>query len=218
MKLTDINIYDVGTNIQIAGAIYSDRDRVYLVPFPHGLTDEQRGALDDVERMERELKALDFAQVQRVNILDLTHEDWKVFLRQCDILEVEMLEQAEVDGQKKLVKAVIRKSARQIDQGVVWAVYKRDGYRCRYCGKEGIPMTVDHVVTWEMGGPSIEENLVTACRRDNKIRGNLPFDEWLRHPHYRKVSKNLIIAALEANEALVATLDSIPRRQSRKKR
>lgn len=72
-------------------------------------------------------------------------------------------------------------------------------------------MTVDHIVTWEEGGPSTVENLVTACRKCNKIRGNTPYREWLRHPFYKKVSRNLPIVIVERNEALVHTLDAIPR-------
>jgi len=200
MTLDELNLYDIGNTIQLAGAIYADGERVYLVPLPDELTGDQDFILSVVIQGNR-----------RVNILDMDRDDWVRFLRQTDLLETEILAHAGENGNRGLVKAILRKSARQISQGVSWQVYKRDGYRCRYCGAEGIPMTVDHVITWEEGGPSIPENLVTACRKCNKVRGNTPYAQWLQHPYYLKVSRGLIGFALDQNEALVRALDSIPR-------
>ena len=61
----------------------------------------------------------------------------------------------------KLYKAVIRKCQRNIEQGVSWNVFRRDGYACRYCGNKEVPLTVDHLVLWEESGPSTEANLVS---------------------------------------------------------
>lgn len=124
-------------------------------------------------------------------------------------METEILTQAE-DG--KLVKAIVRKSTRQIEQGVSWAVYRRDNFRCRYCAADKVPMTVDHLVLWEEGGPSIEENLVTCCRRCNKTRGDTPYAEWLESPYYKKVSRRLLSMVREDNLALVDKLVDIPLR------
>lgn len=194
MKLDDLDIHAIGNTIQLAGAIYASGECVYLVPLPDELTDEQRSYLGHY-----------------VKVLDMDRDEWQRFLRQTDLLEVEVLAHAEEKGNKGPVKAILRKTARNISQGVSWRVWRRDGFRCRYCGADDVPLTVDHVVLWEHGGPSIPENLVTVCRKCNKVRGNTPYPEWLQHPYYQKVSRGLIIAALEDNEALVATLDSIPR-------
>ena len=59
-------------------------------------------------------------------------EDWKKVLRQTDLLETEVLALSE-DG--KLTKAILRKSQRQIEARISWNVFRRDGYRCRYCGR-----------------------------------------------------------------------------------
>ena len=75
-----------------------------------------------------------------------------------------------------------------------------------------MPLTVDHLVCWEEGGPSIEANLVSSCKKCNKIRGNTPFEAWLRHPVYRKVSQGLTDRARQDNERLVPTLSQIPRK------
>src|SRR5574338_652258 len=180
MQLKDI-LYDIGNRIQMVGAMYSDGDENYVVLFP-----------EDHD-----------AKVLPQNVLEMDHEEWKTFLRQTDLLEVQPL-----DG--SLDKAILRKSARQIEQGVSWNVYRRDGYRCRYCGNDKVPLTVDHLVCWEAGGPSIEANLVSSCRKCNKVRGSTSFAEWLRHPHYLQNAEKLDAAMRQANEDLVATLDKIP--------
>jgi len=47
---------------------------------------------------------------------------------------------------------------------VRWEVLKRDGYRCRQCGKAG-RLEVHHVVHLEDGGaPYALDNLETRCR------------------------------------------------------
>jgi hypothetical protein len=203
MRLSDLNIHAVGNTIQLAGGVWADGDTIYIVPLPDALTEEQQGMV----RVATDLNGDVYGPIEMVH-LDMDLDEWRAFIRQTDLLETEVVA-PDADG--KLVKAVLRKSQRQVDQGTSWEVYKRDGYHCRYCGKDGIPMTVDHLVLWEEGGPATPENLVTACRKCNKVRGNLPYDEWLRSPYYQKVSRDLIIAASEANERVLGTLDGIPR-------
>jgi 5-methylcytosine-specific restriction endonuclease McrA len=80
-------------------------------------------------------------------------------------------------------------------------------------------MTVDHApITWEDGGPSIEANLVTACRKCNKTRSNTSYKDWLNHPYYKKVSQNLSPEILEANNNILATLNDIPVRLHQRSR
>lgn len=186
MKLSDLNILDVGSKIGMVGAVFSNSDSTaYLCLFP---TQE---APKKVEPLEMDL------------------EDWKKFLKQLDVQETEVLARDKTGG---LYKAILRKSQRTIEQRVSWAVFKRDDYKCRYCNDEGVPLTVDHLVLWEEGGPSIEENLVSACRPCNKARGTMQLKEWLQDPYYLKASKDLPQLMRQANEELVATLMLIPRR------
>lgn len=184
MNIGDLNIYHIGDTIQMAGAIWQGDGKTFLCFFP---------------KDEADLP---------IEILNMTEEDWVKFLRQTDILETEVLTKS-TDG--KLAKAILRKSTRQIDQNVSWSVYRRDKYRCRYCGNDKVPLTVDHLVCWEEGGPSIPENLVTCCKKCNRVRGDLPYHEWLSHEYYIKVSDRLEFAEREANIALLQTLDRIPR-------
>ncbi|MEE9172956.1 MAG: HNH endonuclease [candidate division NC10 bacterium] len=52
-------------------------------------------------------------------------------------------------------------------------ILKRDGYTCQYCGRNGSErMTIDHVVPRFLGGKTIWENVVSACRSCNTRKGN----------------------------------------------
>jgi 5-methylcytosine-specific restriction endonuclease McrA len=58
------------------------------------------------------------------------------------------------------------------------AIYVRDGHRCVYCGRHADeldePLTLDHVRAVELGGTNEAANLVTACRRCNSAKQDLP--------------------------------------------
>jgi len=173
IKLDDMDIYEIGNTIQLSGIIYSGKGDHYLAFLP--------GEIDD----------------SSFRILDMDLEDWKRFIRQTDILETKIIDNS---SDPKKAKTILRKSARQIDARVSWRVYQRDKYTCRYCGLTGIPLTVDHLVLWEDGGPSIEENLLTSCKKCNKLRGNTLYDEWLKSDIYKRRSKKLRPNVKIANE------------------
>lgn len=71
-------------------------------------------------------------------------------------------------------------------------------------------MTVDHVICWEVGGPSIEENLVTSCRKCNKLRGNMLYGDWLNSKEYQERSRGLSEKDLQKNLDVLEILDKIP--------
>jgi hypothetical protein len=186
VKFEDLDLREIGHKYQLAGAVYSDGVGPALVcVFP-----EEMSGVDAFDR------------------LDMSRDEWTQFLRQADLLEIEVMAKAK-DG--KVAKAVIRKCQRQTNQNVSWAVYRRDNFACRYCGNDQVPMTVDHLVTWEEGGPWTEDNLVASCKKCNKIRGNLPYAKWLNHPHYKKNAKRLTDHIRGQNLNVLDRLDSIPR-------
>lgn len=186
MKFSDIKLTDIGTTIQMVGAVYADSSgKGFYFPFPSTS-----------------------GEGQNPEPVEMTNEDWKALLRQADLVEVEATVQAE-DG--TLQKAIVRKSQRQIDSQVSWNVFRRDNFMCRYCGTEKLSLTVDHLVRWEDGGPSIEANLVACCRKCNKVRGDTAYAAWLRHPYYVEVSQKVSYAYQELNRAVADTLAAIPR-------
>lgn len=203
MRLSDIDVLKIGNTIQLAGAVFIGEGKMFICLFP-----EDRGAINDIEGNDcTEFVAKDGERLI-VETLDMDRADWDTFIRQTDLLETEVLTKA---SDSTLAKVVLRKSQRQIEAGVSWRVLKRDGFACRYCGKDDVPLTVDHLVCWEEGGPSIENNLVAADKRCNKTRGNLPYSQWLEHPYYKKVSAALTEEQRGANRRLVETLAAIPR-------
>lgn len=65
-----------------------------------------------------------------------------------------------------------------------YAIYARDGWRCVYCGRGpsvthalldtahvAAILSLDHVIPRSMGGENVSYNLVTACRRCNRMKG-----------------------------------------------
>jgi len=185
-KFEDLDILKIGNSIQLAGALWIGEGKNYLCLFP-----EESLTSDSFE------------------VLEMNSDQWVEFLRQSDLLETEVLTKAS-DG--SVTKAILRKSARQVAQQVSWSVYLRDNWKCRYCGAgPGIPLTVDHLVLWESGGPSIPGNLLSACKKCNKARGNTPYAEWLQSKFYRRVSQGLSALVRQDNLDIVPTLDAIPR-------
>lgn len=191
ITLNELNLLDIGNTIQISGLIMSGSDTDYLCYLPE---ENQSGNLVDLE---------------------MGTSEWEKFLQQTDVVETEVLAKAK-DG--KLTKILLRKSQRQVEAGVSWKVFERDGYRCRYCGVGGVPLTIDHILTWESGGPSIEANLVTACRKCNKLRGNMEYSDWLKSEDYLKRSEGVSEVIKHWNTQLINTLDFIPRKYHIQKR
>jgi len=69
-------------------------------------------------------------------------------------------------------------------------IFKRDGFRCGYCGSRH-NLTVDHIIPRSQGGGDSWENLITACEACNRRKGNrTPEQAGLsllfpaRRPHY----------------------------------
>lgn len=159
----EIELKRFGTELMIAGIVYSDGKEAFVVWLP------------DEEDQTMELNLVTAAGP----------EQWKRLLQQTDLMETEILAQAK-DG--TLTKAIVRKSQRQVDQKISWNVFRRDQYTCQYCFNAYTPLTVDHLVLWEEGGPTVEANLVAACKRCNKARGNTPFMQWLETPGAHNLS------------------------------
>lgn len=156
LTFDQLPIYSLGDEITISGLVLQGQGKTFGLLMP--LADH-----DDIDPIPMSL------------------EEWKRFLHQVDYLEKEMFPNSTDPG---LLKTIIRKSQRNIESQIQWNVFRRDDYICRYCGANDVPLTVDHIVLWEDLGQSVEDNLISACRKCNKNRGNTPYLIWLNKPHY----------------------------------
>jgi len=59
------------------------------------------------------------------------------------------------------------------------AVVEYYGNRCAYCGREGVPLTMDHIDPVSRGGPHTPYNVAPACRRCNCSKHNSNLIEFL---------------------------------------
>jgi hypothetical protein len=62
-----------------------------------------------------------------------------------------------------LRKAAIAKEAEKAWRLCKARVRRRDGGRCRYCGKPGLP-DPHHILARSLGGRDIDENILCLCR------------------------------------------------------
>lgn len=74
-----------------------------------------------------------------------------------------------VDYVKSLNRSIITFSRRN--------VLVRDRFTCAYCGKQGVSLTVDHVLPKSRGGKTDYENCVGACLECNCRKGDKTPDE-----------------------------------------
>ncbi len=50
-------------------------------------------------------------------------------------------------------------------------ILRRDGYKCGYCGRGDLTLTLDHIVPKARGGTDSWDNLVSACTKCNNKKG-----------------------------------------------
>jgi 5-methylcytosine-specific restriction endonuclease McrA len=51
-------------------------------------------------------------------------------------------------------------------------IFRRDGFRCQYCGRPSAHLTLDHVIPRYRGGAYAWDNLVSACPQCNRAKGH----------------------------------------------
>ena len=56
-------------------------------------------------------------------------------------------------------------------------IFKRDQYKCQYCGDCNLLLTLDHVIPKQKGGRDTWKNLVTSCNRCNSKKANSYIDD-----------------------------------------
>lgn len=82
-------------------------------------------------------------------------------------------------------KRIRHADRREPSQSLINKVWKRDGFRCRRCGRSpathfGVVLEIDHVKSWARGGKTTLENLQTLCAGCNRSKGSE-----MPHPNLR---------------------------------
>lgn len=52
-------------------------------------------------------------------------------------------------------------------------IFRRDHYKCQYCGRSTNELTIDHVIPRRLGGETRWDNVVSACQRCNHLKGGM---------------------------------------------
>lgn len=79
-----------------------------------------------------------------------------------------------------------------IPRKVRFAMLRRDGFQCRYCGRRPpeVPLEPDHIIPVAVGGTNDLANLITSCRDCNRGKGDYVEDsngEPVRIPRGRHI-------------------------------
>lgn len=93
-----------------------------------------------------------------------TVEEWSAILQQSDNPLIM------VEGKKPW----IRKTEYVISGFIQQKIWVRDKLQCVYCHRKmgEVQLTIDHFMPLELNGNNDPSNYITACRRDNKLKGS----------------------------------------------
>ncbi len=72
------------------------------------------------------------------------------------------------------------------------------GRKCCYCGKEGVPLEIEHIIPKSRGGTDRVDNLCLACRDCNKRKGKQTAEEF-GYPHIQEMVKETLKDASAVN-------------------
>lgn len=72
---------------------------------------------------------------------------------------------------KQIWDALCRVERGKVSNKMRFSIYKRDGYRCKICGRKD-NLEIDHIKPIAKGGKSTYDNLQTLCKSCNKIKGD----------------------------------------------
>jgi hypothetical protein len=73
---------------------------------------------------------------------------------------------------EEIWQSICRVERGRVSNKMRFAVYSRDGYRCKKCGRKSDNLEVDHIFPVSKGGKSEFDNLQTLCHWCNKLKSN----------------------------------------------
>ncbi|AOX03672.1 HNH endonuclease [Moorena producens PAL-8-15-08-1] len=113
----------------------------------------------------------------------LTIETWiKRLIKFCPVNEI-WVERVKFDTQKMQVPEI---NGVEYQQGELAGYEVREyllekwGRECTYCGKQSVPLQIEHIHPKSKGGSDRVSNLCLACEKCNQRKGNKPIEEFLK--------------------------------------
>ena len=73
---------------------------------------------------------------------------------------------------EQIWSAIAKVERGKVSNKLRFAIYARDGNRCRICGRKTDDLEIDHIIPISKGGKSTYGNLQTLCHRCNKAKGD----------------------------------------------
>ena len=102
-----------------------------------------------------------------------------------------------------------------ISEVLRFEVFRRDGFRCVYCGRraaeQGVTLEPDHRISIAAGGTDTLENLVTSCRACNAGKGaSVAPDPRLNADAVSNLAKLKLLDLKEVRSAVIGELRQWP--------
>lgn len=144
-----VYVEDFGNRLQVKGIIYGNGESDLIMYLPNEIQADHR------------------------SFPNVTQEQWEKIIKHSDNPNLII-----TDPLKRIIKAIISKNKRQVQEAFRWSIFKRDGFTCVYCGATDRPLTIDEYLCQALGGPISEENCNTACRPCNKAKADKTPEEW----------------------------------------
>ena len=111
-----------------------------------------------------------------------TVETWiKRIIRYCPVATI-TIEKVKFDPQKldsPDIQGIEYQQGTLAGYTIREALLEHWGRKCAYCGKENVPLQIEHIQPKSKGGSNKFSNLTLACECCNKSKGNKPVEEFL---------------------------------------
>ena len=90
----------------------------------------------------------------------------------CELIDRVNDKNGDFYNDREIWDAICRVERGKVSNKLRFAIYERDGWCCRKCGRHTDDLEIDHIIPVSKGGKSEPNNLQTLCRRCNKEKGN----------------------------------------------
>jgi 5-methylcytosine-specific restriction endonuclease McrA len=139
--------------------------------------------------LNQDYRALTICNVERAFLL--------VYLQKAEMISIDKLRTLRSVSSSFSMPSIIKLNSyvNSPKKGVVLSrqnVFKRDSYKCVYCG-DARDLTLDHVLPRSRKGGTTWENLVTACKSCNSKKGDHTPEEAKMPLPYKPYKPSFII-------------------------